>query len=474
MSLLLHMADNVGMSPHVATPVSRRGPGGGRPLAVLLTLLGAIVALLFAAVPAQAAPGPPTPEEIGKGLRAQPVYVDKSARDRLSRSDQNALAKRIDAAGEPVFVVVLPKDPAYNKRTILSDIREATGRAGVYGVLLGDDFGAASDRALMNAGKARSLAAQAQGDGADAAALSTFAGEAASAVENGSGRAPADDNGSRGGSAGVGGLVIGVLLLGGLATALFFGVRSARRVRKEAAAELARVKTTVDEDVTSYGEELDRLELDPAAPGGASEEENASMVSEYGAALDAYEEAKSAMARVRAPRDVQAVTSALEQGRFALATLRARRAGEPLPEHRAPCFFDPRHGPSVEDREWSPEDGAPRSVPVCAADAARLDDGESPLAREVETATGRRPYWQAGPAYGPWAGGYFGAYGTTMMSGMLFGTLLGSSMGAGTAWGGDGSFDGGFDGGGFGSNDSFGGSDGGFGGGGGFDGGGGF
>lgn len=50
-----------------------------------------------------------------------------------------------------------------------------------------------------------------------------------------------------------------------------------------------------------------------------------------------------------------------------------------------------------------PEGGAERTVPVCAADKSRMDDGREPLARTVRTANGDRPYWDAGPAYGPWA-----------------------------------------------------------------------
>ncbi|NLU68881.1 hypothetical protein [Streptomyces sp. HNM0574] len=466
------------MTRHGAVPRFRTRGGAG-PLAALLMVLAVVAALLALAVPAQAA-DPATPEEIGKGLRAEPVYVDDAARERLSRAEQDALSQKIESTDRPVYVIVLPDDPAYHQQTVLSDIREATGRAGVYGVLLGDDFGAAADTDLMSAGTAQSLARETEQHGTvDAASLGTFVDTAAAAVGDGTGSA-ADGNGNSNGNSGApdgspgfGGLALGVLMLGGLASLAFLTARNARRVRRENAAELERVKATVDEDVTAYGEELDRLDFRPGAPGGATREENEALLRDYTEALDAYEEAKSAMRRVRSPRDVQAVTSELEAGRFALTTLRARRAGEPLPERRSPCFFDPRHGPSVDDRQWAPEGGEPRAVPVCAADAARLDDGEPPMAREVETARGRRPYWEAGPAYGPWAGGFFGGYGTSMMSGMLIGTMLGSSMGAGTAWAGDAdayggdyggdSFGGGFDGGGGGFGGGF--DGGGFGGG---------
>ncbi|CAM5683309.1 hypothetical protein SMICM304S_10403 [Streptomyces microflavus] len=48
-----------------------------------------------------------------------------------------------------------------------------------------------------------------------------------------------------------------------------------------------------------------------------------------------------------------------------------------------------------------------REVPVCGADEARLSRGEDPMSRTVDVGDGnRRPYWEAGPAYGPWAGGF--------------------------------------------------------------------
>ncbi|CAM5315874.1 Homocitrate synthase [Streptomyces glaucescens] len=151
--------------------------------------------------------------------------------------------------------------------------------------------------------------------------------------------------------------------------------------------------------------------------------------------------------------------------------------GRPLPERRLPCFFDPRHGPSAADVIWTPEGGATREVPVCAADRARLADGLDPMIREVDTGYGRRPYWDAGPAYGPWAGGYFGG---GILPGLLIGTMLGGMMAtpsyAADYGAGDGEFEGGdvsgadFDTGDFGG--GVGGGD--FGGGGGFGGGGDF
>ncbi len=122
----------------------------------------------------------------------------------------------------------------------------------------------------------------------------------------------------------------------------------------------------------------------------------------------------------------------LEEGRWLLAVVSARASGEPLPERRPPCFFDPRHGPSVEDIEWQPAGGVTRPVPACAADAQRIRDGLDPMSRTVTVGGRERPYWES-PTYGPYAGGY---YGMDLMSGLFIGTLLGSMWGSPGYYGG--------------------------------------
>ena len=61
-------------------------------------------------------------------------------------------------------------------------------------------------------------------------------------------------------------------------------------------------------------------------------------------------------------------------------------------------------------------------VPVCEADAQRVDRGEDPEAREVTVGGQRMPYWAAGPMYAPFMGGFYGA---GILPGLLIGTTLG-------------------------------------------------
>ena len=102
---------------------------------------------------------------------------------------------------------------------------------------------------------------------------------------------------------------------------------------------------------------------------------------------------------------------------------RGQALGQPLPQRRPPCFFDPRHGMSVADVPWTPPGGASRDVPACALDVERVRAGAEPDIRKVMVGNRRVPYFQGGRAYQPYAAGYFGGFGPMdmMFMGMLFG-----------------------------------------------------
>jgi hypothetical protein len=194
--------------------------------------------------------------------------------------------------------------------------------------------------------------------------------------------------------------------------------RAGRRRRLEQAeAELAPVRTLVEEDVTALGTELQELDTELAGqPLGAGEN------ADYQRALDAYEAAKSAAAALTAPDQVRHVTEILDDGRYAMACVRARVAGQPLPTRRPPCFFDPRHGLSVADVPYLPPGGVERDVPACALDAERVRAGAEPDVRKVMVGAQRVPYWEGGRAFQPYAMGYYGAFGPMqwMFMGMMF------------------------------------------------------
>ncbi|MGH3348745.1 MAG: hypothetical protein ACRDO4_17330 [Nocardioides sp.] len=211
------------------------------------------------------------------------------------------------------------------------------------------------------------------------------------------------------------GLLVVVAIIAGVVV-IAGRTRKARALERKNA-ELEPVKKLAFEDITALGVELQELDLELAG-----HELDAGTNSDYQRALDAYESAKTAGDTISEPEHIKHVTEILEDGRYAIACVRARVAGEPLPTRRPPCFFDPRHGLSVQDVAYTPPGGARRDVPACALDAERVEAGAEPDIRQVMVGSRRVPYWQGGRAYQPYAAGYFGAFGPMewMFMGMLF------------------------------------------------------
>ncbi|MFI6963272.1 hypothetical protein [Streptomyces sp. NPDC050255] len=393
-------------------------------LAGLLLLLSAAALLLAPAAPA--ATSASTVDEVAQALRKSPVYVDPAAAGQLSRGQADALTKKIKDADKPVFVAVLPQSSAFPEDSVLRTLRTDTGITGVYAIRLGDGFNAGADPQVMSRQAVQNLTAAVKTPGADTSAATQLNAFVDRAVEQARGSAPSSWGGSSSdsgdsGSAGAGLIVLGAVVVAGGAGAYTIVRRNRKRKEAEEQAALDKLRVVVDEDITAYGETLDRLDFHPAEPGADD-----TMRADYERALDSYESAKSRMAQARHPSDVRGVTQALEDGRYSLTVLDARRTGGELPARRPPCFFDPRHGPSVADVQWTPSGGTAREVPVCGADEVRLRNGEDPMSRTVDMGDGsRRPYWEAGPAYGPWAGGYFGG---GLLPGLLVGTMLGSML----------------------------------------------
>ena len=201
-------------------------------------------------------------------------------------------------------------------------------------------------------------------------------------------------------------LVLIILLAAG-----FFVLRAVTKSKERKAVEsrqatdLAKVRTVAEEDVTRFGEELQRLDGDLL-----TERLDEATRQDYQRALDSYESAKESLAAVTKSEEIRHVTEALEDGRYAVACVLARVEKRPLPTRRPPCFFNPAHGPSATDIMWAPPGGQQRQIPVCMADADRVQQGAEPDVRTVQQGAGRVPYWQGGPAYSPYASGYFGGF----------------------------------------------------------------
>lgn len=217
-------------------------------------------------------------------------------------------------------------------------------------------------------------------------------------------------------------LLLVLVLIGGGAVLYRRHVLHQRQAvqQRELENQLSVSKRAADEDVTKFGEELQRLDSEVS---GHSLDE--AMNQDYQRALDAYDNAKMSLDAVSKPDEIKHVTEILEDGRYAVACVKARVAGRPLPAKRPPCFFNPAHGPSVQDVQWAPAGGVPRAVPACAADAERVLAGADPYIRTVQVGAQRVPYWEGGQAYAPWAQGYYSRWsGSDLLSGMLIGSFL--------------------------------------------------
>jgi hypothetical protein len=345
-------------------------------------------------------------------LQNSPVYVDPAAEKTITPAEAERLRTEIETKGHgPIYIAVLP-NAALNEAGgdavgVTDELARKVGNPGAYAVVAGGHFRALSTD--LGRGKAAKLAAQAfkahHNDGI-AATLSDFVD-----------RVGAERTGKGGGGRSFGNIgLFPILLIGGI---LFFGYRKLKQRRAESD-QFREVRETAREDLVALAEDVQGLEQ--------KVESNEPAKRDYLAALEQYSRASEAFDRARTPQQLAPIAEALEEGRYLMASAEARLDGKEPPERRPACFFDPRHGPSVRDVEWTPPGGQPRQVPACAADALRVEEGEEPQSRQVRSRGQLTPYWAAGPMYGGYFGGFF--------PGFLLGELMVGGFG-GLGYGGD-------------------------------------
>ena len=395
--------------------------------------LAVIIALLVLAAPAAAQDAADLAAE---ALRDDPVYIDPNAEMAPTEGEANALRDRL---GSDLYVAVFPAS-AGNAESIATALQSRLG--GSVAVVAGNSFRVEGTARVEQA--ADDAYAARENDTDVAPVLLDF-------VDRTNRAEPVEEEGEGSGAGGL--IILGLAGAGGAALL----VRRGRRRRAEAA-EFAEVKDNARDDLVALGDDIRALDLDVDMPGVSPEAR-----ADYERAVNAYDVADTKWKVARRPLDLEPVGAALEEGRWAMTSAKARLDDREPPERRSPCFFDPRHGPSTRDVEWAPPHGESRLVPACEADALRLEDGEEPMAREVTVGGERMPYWAAGPMYAPFIGGFFGA---SLLPGLMMGTMIGDSIGHDGGFGGadlgGGDWGGGFGGGDFGG--GFGGGD--FGGGG--------
>ena len=199
----------------------------------------------------------------------------------------------------------------------------------------------------------------------------------------------------------------------------------ARPVRQRRQRELKEAKLAAQDDLIALSAGVTDHDADVAI------RSNPEAAEEQAAALSAYERGTAALDAARRPRDMGAVSRAIAEGQYHLACAEALAAGQPRPDRRPSCFFDPRHGMSVSDVHWTPAEGGPgRSVPACSACAHKVEQGIEPDMRKVEADGGPVSYVNAGFAPAYWGGFGFGP-------GLFSGFLLGQALAPHAFFGGD-------------------------------------
>ncbi|GAB3485825.1 hypothetical protein GCM10027440_29940 [Nocardiopsis coralliicola] len=379
---------------------------------------GLLTAGLIAAAAAPATADAPQATDVAGDLKSDHVFVEEGiAQDQFEGGEEEILVSAAEGADtdQPVYFLVLPED-AFGTKTeqdaFIDGVMDEVGD-GVYAGFSGSETPFIEspnlETADINQIGQEAYAAAEQGGGANQVDFLAAVPDAVQTQEE------ADAASGMFGFA-----FLGLLLV--LAVGGGFYLRSARKKREaEKAKQLAEIKQMAQEDVVRLGEDIARLEIDLQAVDDATR-------TDYTHAMDSYDRAKSELDTIREPDQIRQVTTAVEDGRYYMEATRARLGGDPVPERRQPCFFNPQHGTSKQDVQWAPPGGSVRTVPACQdCSRAVLAGGDPADVRLVEVDGERRPYYDAGPAYAPYAGGYFGA---SMMMGMFSGMMMGSMMGS--------------------------------------------
>ena len=408
---------------------------------LLIVIAGVLAVAALGAAPAGA-------ETLDSCLAQHHVCVSDSGRQVISTAQQDQLEQQIGT--EPIYLVIATSGSAgyaSSMRQLISDLGGHDKFTVGFLDVSQRHFGA-YNRGMMPTGTAAGLATQVvrqhQGDGDIFAALTDFV----SAVKQQSGSS--GDSGSGPPVA----VIVLIVLAAGLAVAAIgalFVVQ--RRTRRRQRQELQEAKTAAQDDLIALSNRLTGIRTD------VSVQANPDAAAEQAAALTDYERGTAALDAARRPSDMIAVSRAIGSGQYHLACAEALAAGQPRPDRRPSCFFDPRHGMSVTDAYWTPADGSPaRMVPVCADDARKIEQGTEPEMRMVQVAGGA-PVAYVNSGFAP---SYWGGYG--FGGGLFTGFLLGEILAPDPVvyqenFSGNGSGDGGFGGGDFGGGDSGGGGD---------------
>lgn len=396
--------------------------------------IGLLTLLFVQVVSASPARADSAVDAAADGLREDPLYVAPATRDRLDPLARDEVRARLRTARTPIFVAVLPRgaeDETWGDATRLpAAVYERVLHRGTYAVLVGDRLVASSTTFGESAARIAEQAELASSGDPALTLLDFIDGMERTAAVSPPGPGTGQPYEPRS-------FPWGLLFVAGVAGA---GYLIVRRTRDRLDARLDTVNAVARDDLTAFGDDL--VEADPDTSGLGStnpgrwdpvsgdwaSDSTRKATAFHRRGLDAFDRANLALVVARSPGDIAEVTREIAEGRYALSCARAAASGLPLPPRRAPCFYDPSHGPSSADVEWAPPSGRIRPVPVCATCADRLSRGDTPDARRVTVGKRTVAYWDAGSLYAPWAAGYYADYQECKLARLLHGTGLGAVL----------------------------------------------
>jgi hypothetical protein len=396
----------------------------GWPRAILAVPPMALLVLVLLAGPAAAGAWV---DRMAGNLRNDPVYVDPAARPTLSPAEAEQVRARVAIAGTPVFVAVVPTraltEAGGDANRLAALVAASVGRPGTFLVVAGGEEGAGSNTLARGQAAGRARAAFRRHPDMATATLDFI-----TRVEQAAGRPPATAPPPEPPSAAEGPsartavrallVVAGAIALGVLIN-LLLANRSARRTIRSGH-EFSETQAASQEDLRALADDLSHLTVNLET----AEQTNPRAVDQYTRAYEYLERAEQAFERASSPTDLAQVSSALESGRFAMTAALALFERRDPPRRRPPCFFDTRHGPSVDDVGWEPERGPARPVPACQACMQRIAAGVQPEVRRIRTGMRRVPFYNAPPYFESWFGGYFGGAAADLVSGFPLGRAL--------------------------------------------------
>jgi hypothetical protein len=265
-----------------------------------------LAAILLLATPA-ASPAQDAVQTAASALRSDPVYVAPDA-ELAAQVDAAALRARIASAGAtPMFIAVLPKSASGSSpgRTLVA-LREATGKAGTYALVVGSEFRSLSD--VIDNGAGAGDAAHAAHPDDLQAALIAFIDHA--------GHKGAASTGSGAGGAVAAFLAVALSIL--VIAAATFALVNGRRRRRKRAEQAETLRGRVQADFVRLGDGIRALELDTELA-----DSSAAVKADYDRAVDLYDRANS----FNRKDDLAAADQTLDEGLEAIAAARARLAG---------------------------------------------------------------------------------------------------------------------------------------------------